>query len=111
MLATGGIGRGYSDDYSDLDLIVYADHKKVKENRKYIAVVFLRYKNIKLDTPVESYEKALNQKSPSEILGKPEMFAYQASERGGKLKVKVLPNSRVNLIGQATIVSKGELFL
>lgn len=39
------------------------------------------------------------------------MFAYQASERGGKLKVKVLPNSRVNLIGQATIVSKGELFL
>ena len=28
ILATGGIGRGYCDDYSDLDLIVYAKNKK-----------------------------------------------------------------------------------
>lgn len=65
ILATGGIGRGYCDDYSDLDLIVYADHSRVKEIDKYIAVGGMRYKEIALDTPVESYQKALNQKSPS----------------------------------------------
>jgi len=65
ILATGGIGRGYCDDYSDLDLIVYTDHSKVREVDKYIAVGWLRYKEIDLDTPVESYQKALNQKSPS----------------------------------------------
>jgi predicted nucleotidyltransferase len=65
VLATGGIGRGYCDDYSDLDLIVYVDDKKVKQIEKYIAVGYLRYKEIELDTPVESYQKALNHKSPS----------------------------------------------
>jgi len=65
ILGTGGIGRGYCDDYSDLDLIVYVDHSRVKEIDKYIAVGWLRYKEIDLDTPVESYQKALNQKSPS----------------------------------------------
>lgn len=65
ILGTGGIGRGYCDDYSDLDLIVYVDHSRVKEIDKYIAVGGVRYKEIELDTPVESYQKALNQKSPS----------------------------------------------
>lgn len=65
ILAIGGIGRGHCDDYSDLDLIVYADDTKVKELRKYIAKGGLRYKEIDLDTPVESYQKALNHKSPS----------------------------------------------
>lgn len=66
ILATGGLGRGYCDDYSDLDLTVYVDDKKLEEIKKYIAIGYLRYKNIELDTPVESYQKALNQKSPSE---------------------------------------------
>ncbi|MFB0510177.1 MAG: hypothetical protein ACETVX_06740 [bacterium] len=65
ILAIGGIGRGHCDDYSDLDLIIYADDTKVKELRKYIAKGGLRYKEIDLDTPVESYQKALNHKSPS----------------------------------------------
>ena len=65
ILATGGIGRVYCDDYSDLDLIVYVDDKKVKEIEKYIAVGSLIYKNIALDTPVESYQRALKHKSPS----------------------------------------------
>jgi hypothetical protein len=65
ILGTGGIGRGYCDDYSDLDLIVYVDHGKVREMDKCIAVGWLRYKEIDLDTPVESYQKALTQKSPS----------------------------------------------
>ena len=65
ILATGGIGRGYCDDYSDLDLIVYVDDEKFEEITKYIAVGGLRYKEIDVDTPVESYQNALNQKSPS----------------------------------------------
>ena len=46
----------------------------------------------------------------SEVLGKPEMLAYQASERGGKLIVQ-LDRKRVILIGEAVIVFKGELHL
>jgi len=66
ILATGGIARGYCDDYSDLDLIVYANEEKVVEIGNYIAIGWLMYKNIGLDTPVESYEKALQADSPSD---------------------------------------------
>lgn len=65
ILATGGIGRLFCDDLSDLDVIVYVDEDCVKEIKKYIAVGFLRHKEISLDTPVESYQKALRAKSPS----------------------------------------------
>jgi len=47
----------------------------------------------------------------SKILGKKEMQAYQASQRGGQLTVKTLSPDRVGLIGNAVIVSKGELYL
>jgi len=66
ILATGGIARGYCDDYSDLDLIVYTNEEKVVEIGNYIAVGWLMHKNIGLDTPVESYEKALQADSPSD---------------------------------------------
>lgn len=65
ILATGGIGRRYCDIYSDLDLIVYVDEKKFKELNKYIAVGYLNYQGIEFDTPVESFQKALRNKSPS----------------------------------------------
>jgi PhzF family phenazine biosynthesis protein len=45
------------------------------------------------------------------ILGKDEMLAFQASKRGGELKVRMNPRDRVDLIGKARIVSKGELYL
>jgi len=45
----------------------------------------------------------------SKILGKDEMQCYQASLRGGELIVRLLINKRVNLIGKAVIVLKGEL--
>ncbi len=66
ILGTGGIGRGYCDDYSDLDLIVYADEEKAAEISSYIAVGWLMYKDISLDTPVETYEQALRAGSPSD---------------------------------------------
>jgi len=47
----------------------------------------------------------------SKILGKKEMQAYQASQRGGQLTVKILSLGRVGLIGNAVIVAKGELYL
>ncbi|MCP4568626.1 MAG: hypothetical protein GY841_13700 [FCB group bacterium] len=65
IVATGGIGRGYSDEFSDLDLIVYAEQEKAKEIDSYIAIGQLLYKGIQYDTPVESYRKALRHKTPS----------------------------------------------
>lgn len=47
----------------------------------------------------------------SKILGKREMLAYQLSRRGGKLIVRLSSNDRVDLIGNAVIVSKGKLAL
>ena len=47
----------------------------------------------------------------SEILKKKEMHAFQASDRGGELRVKILSKHRVGLVGNAVIVSKGELRL
>lgn len=46
----------------------------------------------------------------SKLLGKLEMTAFQASERGGKLIVQ-LNGDRVNLIGKVVMVLKGELYL
>lgn len=65
ILATGGIARGYCDDYADLDLVIYANEEKVVEIGNYIAVGWLMHKNIGLDTPVASYEKALRADAPS----------------------------------------------
>jgi PhzF family phenazine biosynthesis protein len=47
----------------------------------------------------------------SKMLGKREMLAYQASQRGGELKVRILSPDRVGLVGEAVIISKGELWL
>lgn len=65
IIAAGGIGRGHSDEFSDLDMIVYADSVRVKEIGKYIAVGQLYYKGIHFDIPVESYQKARRYKVPS----------------------------------------------
>jgi PhzF family phenazine biosynthesis protein len=47
----------------------------------------------------------------SRILGKDEMLAYQASRRGGVLTVRLASDERVQLIGDAVIVLKGELMI
>lgn len=65
ILATGGVGRGWCDDLSDLDLIVYARESRCREIDRYIGVGGLRHKGIELDTPVVPYERALRHKSPS----------------------------------------------
>lgn len=45
------------------------------------------------------------------LLNKNEMKAYQASDRGGEIGLRILPGSRVELVGQAVVVLKGELYL
>jgi len=47
----------------------------------------------------------------SKILEKKEMLAYQASARGGKLFVRLRQRGRVDLIGNAVVVSKGKLII
>ena len=47
----------------------------------------------------------------SKKLRKTRMLAYQVSERGGELTVDLRVKGRVDLIGKAVIVSKGELLL
>jgi hypothetical protein len=65
IVAVGGIGRGYSDKFSDLDLIVFADESRRKAIGEYIAVGQLHHKGIDFDIPVESYQKARRRRSPS----------------------------------------------
>lgn len=43
------------------------------------------------------------------ILAKKEMKAYQASSRGGELILRLIDDERLDLIGQAIIVLKGEI--
>jgi predicted nucleotidyltransferase len=43
ILATGGMARGHSDYYSDLDLVVYADDEKARTIDRYIGVGYLRH--------------------------------------------------------------------
>lgn len=47
----------------------------------------------------------------SKILGKKEMLAFQVSQRGGELKVRMSSENRVDLMGKVQIVSKGEMYL
>ncbi len=47
----------------------------------------------------------------SKILAKTEMSAYQASARGGKLKVRLRPDNRVDIVGNTFTLMRGELHL
>lgn len=45
------------------------------------------------------------------LLNKTEMKAYQASERGGEIALRILDGNRVELAGQAIVVLKGEMYI
>lgn len=47
----------------------------------------------------------------SKLLKKDEMIAYQSSSRGGEIVLKIKDNNRIELIGDAIIVLKGEIYL
>jgi len=46
-----------------------------------------------------------------QLLGKGELFAYQASARGGELHIALLDEGRVAIAGEAVVVVRGELAL
>lgn len=47
----------------------------------------------------------------AKILEQEVLFAYQASKRGGELHVRLLERGRVEIIGEAVTVVKGQLYL
>lgn len=47
----------------------------------------------------------------SEVLEKSEIYAYQASKRGGYLHCKLLGNGRISLSGEATLISVSEIMV
>lgn len=65
IVAAGGIGRGHSDRFSDLDMFVYAEPDMAPKIRKYIAVGYVCYRDVDFDIPVESYQKLLRMRVPS----------------------------------------------
>jgi PhzF family phenazine biosynthesis protein len=47
----------------------------------------------------------------SKLLNKNELIAYQASERGGEMRIRLADSGRVELWGKAVIVTAGELLI
>lgn len=45
------------------------------------------------------------------LLNKKEMKAYQCSDRGGEIILRILSDNKVELIGQAVVVLKGEIYI
>lgn len=83
-----------------------------KGNEKYdfISRYFNPWAGVNED-PVTGSVHTLLAKYWNSILNKTQMLAYQSSDRGGEISIKLLENNRVKLSGEAIIVLKGELYL
>lgn len=79
ILATGGLGRGYCDDFSDLDMIVYADEERRDEIAEIVSVGVMHH-GIDLDIEVRSYQKALLQEVPSAYWSQVTRWDHQSSQ-------------------------------
>ena len=42
-------------------------------------------------------------------LGKKEFVAYQASDRGGEIRIRIIENNRIEMIGRGIVVLRGEI--
>lgn len=80
------------------------------DNRKYdfITRYFNPWVGVNED-PVTGSVHTLLASYWSNILGKTELRAYQASNRGGEMTLRVKDNNRVEIIGEARIIYSGEL--
>ncbi len=81
IAAAGGIARGHSDKFSDLDLIVYAEADRQRKIGKYIAVGQMHYRDTDYDVQVESFQRAMRHPVPS---------AYWSQERRWTLEPAVI---------------------
>ena len=80
ILGTGSIGRRYGDEFSDLDLTVYAHEVAVKRLEALVSVGWTEYKGVSFDIPVLSYEKASRAGVPSKVWTQVERWHQQNSQ-------------------------------
>ncbi|KPL02264.1 MAG: hypothetical protein AMJ90_06345 [candidate division Zixibacteria bacterium SM23_73_2] len=80
VLGTGSIGRRFGDEYSDLDLLVYAQNNCIKSLDKLISIGWISYKEMEFDIVVLSYQKALRAKSPSRFWTQLRRWDHQNSQ-------------------------------
>lgn len=83
---------------------------KGSKNYDFISRYFNPWGGVNED-PVTGAVHTLLAKYWSRVLNKTEMLAYQNSDRGGEISIKLLENNRVYLSGEAVIVFKGEMYL
>ena len=95
----------------DLDLTIRGVMITTRTSEKYdfVSRFFAPWAGINED-PVTGSAHTILTPYWSKRLNKKEMLAFQMSERGGKLRVKILENNRVEIAGNAILVLKGELF-
>ncbi|MDH4157294.1 MAG: hypothetical protein OEW00_08475 [candidate division Zixibacteria bacterium] len=80
ILGTGSIGRRFGDEFSDLDLTVYAHSDAVKRLGRLVGVGWTGYKGVSYDIPVVSYEKALKAGVPSAFWSQIERWHQENSQ-------------------------------
>jgi PhzF family phenazine biosynthesis protein len=80
------------------------------DNHDFLSRYFNPWAGINEDPVTGSVHTVLAQYW-SKILNKNEMVAYQASPRGGEMVLKIKEGNRIELIGKAVIVLKGEIYL
>lgn len=80
------------------------------ENYDFISRYFNPWVGVNED-PVTGSVHTLLTAYWGKLLRKNEMKAYQASDRGGEIILRILSGNRVELIGQAVVILKGELYI
>jgi len=95
----------------DLDITIRGVMITAKATEKYdfVSRFFAPWAGINED-PVTGSAHTILTPYWSKKLNKDEMVASQISERGGKLRVKILDNNRVEIAGKAKLVLKGDFF-
>ena len=90
ILGTGSIGRRFGDEFSDLDLTVYAHTGAVKRLDRLVGVGWTGYKGVSFDILVVSYEKALKAGVPSAFWSQIERWHQENSQilfdTGGRIQ-------------------------
>lgn len=79
-------------------------------NHDFLSRYFNPWAGINED-PVTGSVHTVLAKYWGEILNKSEMIAYQASNRGGKLNLRIMDENRLEVIGESVIVLKGDIYL
>jgi hypothetical protein len=80
ILGTGSIGRKFGDQYSDLDMIVYAHSNAVRKLDNLLCCGWTSWKGLEFDIPVVSYERALREKVPSAYWTQVRRWDHQNSQ-------------------------------